>query len=45
MLTLGEKAPDFKLASTGGEEVELHAAARAHRALILAFYVLDFTPG
>ncbi len=45
MLAVGEKAPDFKLASTGGSEVELYAAARANRALILAFYVLDFTPG
>lgn len=45
MLGVGDKAPNFKLASTGGEEVDLYEACSAHRAVILAFYVLDFTPG
>jgi peroxiredoxin len=45
MLQVGDRAPDFKLSSTGGKEVELSEAVRAHRATILAFYVLDFTPG
>ncbi len=45
MLQVGESAPSFKLASTGGEEVELQEAFKRHRSTILAFYVLDFTPG
>ena len=45
MLQVGQPAPDFKLASTGGKEVLLSEAARTHGATILAFYVLDFTPG
>ncbi len=45
MLEVGARAPDLKLASTGGEEVQLADAFRRHRATILAFYVLDFTPG
>jgi peroxiredoxin len=45
MLEVGERAPDFKLPSTGGEEVQLSETFAAHRATILAFYVLDFTPG
>ena len=45
MLGVGDRAPDFKLASTGGEEVQLSEAFGRHRATILAFYVLDFTPG
>jgi len=45
MLQVGDAAPSFKLASTGGEEVELKEAFARHKATILAFYVLDFTPG
>ena len=45
MLQVGDRAPDFKLASTGGKEVQLSEALKEHRAVILAFYVLDFTPG
>jgi peroxiredoxin len=45
MLQAGQRAPDFKLPSTGGEEVRLSEAFARHRATILAFYVLDFTPG
>ena len=45
MLEVGQPAPDFQLASTGGEDVRLSRAFAAHGATILAFYVLDFTPG
>jgi peroxiredoxin Q/BCP len=45
MLEVGEKAPDFELPSTSGQEVKLSEAARANRATVIAFYVLDFTPG
>ncbi len=45
MLQVGDKAPDFKLASTGGKEVQLSETIGEHRAVVLAFYVLDFTPG
>jgi peroxiredoxin len=45
MLEVGRPAPDCKLPSTGGEEVRLSEAFARNRATILAFYVLDFTPG
>lgn len=45
MLDVGQEAPDLKLPSTGGEEVQLSEAFVRHRATVLAFYVLDFTPG
>jgi len=45
MLEVGVRAPDFKLSSTGGQEVELSEAVKRHGATIIAFYVLDFTPG
>jgi peroxiredoxin len=45
MLDVGQQAPDLKLPSTGGEDVQLSAAFARHRATILAVYVLDFTPG
>jgi peroxiredoxin len=45
MLEVGEKAPDFELPATGGQPVRLSAAAKQHRATVVAFYVLDFTPG
>ncbi len=45
MLEVGAAAPDFKLPSTGGEEVQLSEVFAKNKATILAFYVLDFTPG
>jgi peroxiredoxin len=45
MLDVGVQAPDLKLPSTGGEDVRLAEAFSRHPATILAFYVLDFTPG
>jgi peroxiredoxin len=45
MLDIGQRAPDLKLPSTGGEDVQLSEAFARRRATILAFYVLDFTPG
>jgi peroxiredoxin len=45
MLEVGELAPEFHLASTGGEDVRLSDAVERHQATVVAFYVLDFTPG
>lgn len=45
MLQVGDKAPDFKLPTTGGQELSLGEALEKHRALVLLFYVLDFTGG
>jgi len=45
MLEVGVSAPDLKLPTTSGEDVQLSEAFARHRATILAFYVLDFTPG
>ncbi|TMF34016.1 MAG: redoxin domain-containing protein [Chloroflexi bacterium] len=45
MLQVGDKAPDFKLPTTGGHEVTLADALQKYRALVLLFYVLDFTGG
>ena len=45
MLQVGDKAPDFKLPTTGGQEMSLGDALQKFRALVLLFYVLDFTPG
>lgn len=45
MLELGQQAPDLKLPGTGGDDVQLSEAFARHKATILAFYVLDFTPG
>lgn len=45
MLQIGDKAPDFKLPTTGGQELSLAEALEKHRALIFLFYVLDFTGG
>lgn len=45
MLQIGDDAPDFKLPSTGGQELSLDEALEKHRALVLLFYVLDFTGG
>ncbi len=45
MLHAGDRAPDLKLPSTSGEDLQLSDAFRRHRATVLAFYVFDFTPG
>jgi AhpC/TSA family protein len=45
VLQVGEKAPDFKLPTTGGQELTLEEALQKHRALVFLFYVLDFTGG
>jgi peroxiredoxin len=45
MLEIGQKAPDFTLASTGAAPVHLYEELPKHRATVVAFYVLDFTPG
>ena len=45
MLQAGHPAPDLKLPSTGGDDVQLSETFARHKATILAFYVLDFTPG
>jgi peroxiredoxin len=45
VLQVGDKAPDFKLPTTGGEELTLGDALHKHRALVFLFYVLDFTGG
>ena len=45
VLQVGEKAPDFKLPTTGGEELTLASALEKWKALVFLFYVLDFTGG
>jgi hypothetical protein len=45
VLQVGEKAPEFTLPTTGGQELTLGGALEKHRALIFLFYVLDFTGG
>jgi peroxiredoxin len=45
VLQVGEKAPDFKLPTMGGQELTLADALEKHRALVFLFYVLDFTGG
>lgn len=45
MLQVGDKAPDFELPTTAGEELTLAAALQKFKALVLLFYVLDFTGG
>lgn len=45
MLAVGDKAPDFKLPTTGGQELTLAEALEKFRALVFLFYVLDFTGG
>ena len=43
MISVGEKAPDFRLTDQLGREVSL-AALRGRRNVILLFYPLDWTP-
>jgi peroxiredoxin len=45
VLQVGDRAPDFKLPTTGNHELTLAEALEKHRALIFLFYVLDFTGG
>jgi peroxiredoxin len=45
VLQVGEKAPDFKLPTTGNHELTLEDALAKHRAIVFLFYVLDFTGG
>lgn len=45
MLQVGDKAPEFKLPITSGQELTLSDALKKHKALIFLFYVLDFTGG
>ena len=45
MLQVGDKAPDFKLPTTSGQELTLGDALAKHKSLIFLFYVLDFTGG
>jgi peroxiredoxin len=45
VLQVGDKAPEFELPTTGGQEMTLTGALEKFRALIFLFYVLDFTGG
>jgi len=45
MLDVGDVAPDFELPGTAGAPVRLSEAVKRNRATVIAFYVLDFTPG
>jgi peroxiredoxin len=45
VLQIGDRAPEFKLPTTGGTELTLAEALQKHRAVVLLFYVLDFTGG
>ncbi len=45
MLQVGERAAEFKLPTTSGQELTLADALEKHKALVFLFYVLDFTGG
>lgn len=45
MLQVGDKAPDFKLPTTSGQELTLAEALAKYKSLVFLFYVLDFTGG
>jgi peroxiredoxin len=45
VLQVGDKAPEFKLPATSGQELTLAGALAKYRALVFLFYVLDFTGG
>ena len=45
MLAVGNRAPDFKLPTTGGHELTLAEALDKHKAPAFLFYVLAFTVG
>jgi len=40
---VGDKAPDFKLASTQGGKLKL-SSFQGKKNVVIEFYVLDFTP-
>lgn len=45
-IEIGQTVPDFKLPSTGGPDpLRLSEELTRRRAMIVAFYVFDFTPG
>jgi peroxiredoxin len=43
-IQVGQEAPDFTLPATIGDKVSL-GQYRGQKNVLLAFYVLDFTPG
>jgi peroxiredoxin len=45
VLQVGDRAPDLKLPTTGSGDVRLREVFARNKATVLAFYVLDFTPG
>jgi peroxiredoxin len=45
VLQVGDRAPEFKLPTTGGQELTLADALEKHKAVVFLFYVLDFTGG
>ncbi|TAN33310.1 redoxin domain-containing protein [bacterium] len=45
VLQVGDRAPEFKLPTTAGQELTLAEALAQHKALVFLFYVLDFTGG
>jgi len=45
VLQVGDKAAEFKLPTTGGQELTLADALQKYRAVVFLFYVLDFTGG
>ena len=45
MLAVGDRAPDFKLPTTGGSDLTLAEALEKFKSLVFLFYVLDFTGG
>lgn len=45
MIDVGDAAPDFRLPATDDREICLAEEIGKHRAIVIAFYVLDFTPG
>jgi peroxiredoxin len=45
VLAVGDKAPDFQLPTTSGQELSIAVALEKYRALVFLFYVLDFTGG
>ncbi len=45
VLAVGDRAPDFKLPTTGGHELTLAEALEKHKTLDFLFSVLDFTGG
>jgi peroxiredoxin len=43
-LEVGDKAPDFELASTKGGKLQLSSLAGKQN-VVIQFYVLDYSPG